>query len=101
MRIQGIKFLSKFFFDRIDVMPEITRFYGIVIKMFFTEHPPPHFHAVYGEYMGMFRIDTLEMTEGDLPQKAVSLVSEWAKMHQDELQTIWNSRVFRKLPPLQ
>jgi len=58
-------------------MPEITRFYGIVIKIFFTkEHNPPHFHAVYGEYNGVFEIRTLEMIEGDLPLKAQALVKE-------------------------
>ncbi len=46
-------------------MPEITRFYGIVIKLFFGDHPPPHFHAVYGEYNALFSIDPLEMIEGD------------------------------------
>ena len=51
-------------------MPEITRFYGIVVKIFFTrEHNPPHFHAVYGEYNGIFDIKTLEMIEGDMPRK--------------------------------
>ncbi len=52
-------------------MPEITRFYGIIIKIFLTrEHNPPHFHAVYGEYNGTFEISTLKMIEGDLPPKA-------------------------------
>ena len=53
-------------------MPEITRFYGIVIKMFFKpkEHEPRHVHALYGEYMGEFNIQTLEMIQGDLPKKA-------------------------------
>ena len=51
-------------------MPEIARFYGIVIKLFFGDHLPPHFHAVYGEYIGVFNIDTLEMIEGDLPSRA-------------------------------
>ena len=50
-------------------MPEIARFYGIIIKMFFmnSEHNPPHFHALYGEYMGEFDIQTLKMLQGDLP----------------------------------
>ena len=60
-------------------MPEITRFYGIVIKIFFLrEHNPPHFHAVYGEHNGIFEIETLKMLEGDLPKKAQSLIVEWA-----------------------
>ena len=50
-------------------MPEIARFYGLVIKLFFGDHPPPHFHALYGEYVGLFDIQTLEMIEGDLPPR--------------------------------
>ena len=48
-------------------MPEITRFYGIIIKLFFADHPPPHFHAIYGEYNALFNLETLEIIEGDLP----------------------------------
>lgn len=83
-------------------MPEITRFYGIVIKMFFKpkEHEPSHIHALYGEYMGCFNIKTLQMSEGDLPRKAQELVIEWLAMHQDELQEMWNAQSIRKLPPL-
>lgn len=65
-------------------MPEIARFYGIVIKLFFGDHLPPHFHAIYGEYVGLFNIDTLEMIEGDLPNRAVKLVIEWAMIYKTE-----------------
>ncbi|MGI6227126.1 MAG: DUF4160 domain-containing protein [Peptococcales bacterium] len=84
-------------------MPEIARFYGIIIKMFFigSEHNPPHFHAIYGEYVGEFDINTLEMLEGDLPKKAQGLVREWAKLHQSSLLEMWNSQEFRKLEPLE
>lgn len=84
-------------------MPVIARFYGMVIKMYFQqkEHNPPHFHVVYGEYMGVIDIQTLNMIEGDLPQKAVSLVKEWAQQHQDELLNIWNTQSFIQLPPLE
>jgi hypothetical protein len=82
-------------------MPEITRFYGIVIKLFFGDHPPPHFHAVYGEYMGLFNIDTLEMIEGDLPNRAKKLVPEWAALYQKDLKVMWQKQEFHKLPPLQ
>jgi len=82
-------------------MPEIARFYGIVIKLFFGDHPPPHFHAVYGEYVGLFNIQTLEMFEGDLPTRAKRLVFEWAETNQTELLEMWNNQEFRKLPPLQ
>lgn len=81
-------------------MPEIVRFYGIIIKLFFGDHPPPHFHAVYGEYNGLFDIQTLEMFEGDLPARAKKLVLEWAEINQTELLEMWNKQEFRKLPPL-
>lgn len=81
-------------------MPEIVRFYGIIIKLFFGDHPPPHFHAVYGEFNGLFDIQTLEMFEGDLPARAKKLVLEWAELNQTELLEMWNKQEFRKLPPL-
>ncbi|NOZ72774.1 MAG: DUF4160 domain-containing protein [Chloroflexi bacterium] len=81
-------------------MPEITRFYGIIIKLFFSDHSPPHFHAVYSEYNAIFNIESLEMTEGDLPLRARKMVIEWATIHQDALLRIWNSQKFTKLPPL-
>jgi len=83
------------------MMPEITRFYGIIIKLFFGDHPPPHFHAVYGEHLALFNINTLEMIEGDLPPRARKLVVEWAETYQTELQTIWKTQEFKKLPPLE
>lgn len=82
-------------------MPEIARFYGIVIKIFFrNEHNPPHFHAVYGEYNGMFDIQTLEMLEGDLPKKAQDLIIEWATPYKTELMNMWNTKTLIKLSPL-
>ncbi len=84
------------------MMPEITRFYGIVIKMFFKpkEHEPSHIHALYGEYIGEFNIQTLEMIQGDLPKKAQELVTEWLAKYQQELQKMWDSQDIKKLPPL-
>ena len=83
-------------------MPVITRFYGIIIKMFFIqrEHQPPHFHAVYGEHNGLFNIETLEMFEGDLPDRAERLVREWALKYQNELRNIWTTQEFTELPGL-
>lgn len=72
-------------------MPEIARFYGIVIKLFFGDRLPPHFHAVYGEYVGLFDIKTLEMIEGDLPKRAKKLVIEWATINKHELKQMWDS----------
>lgn len=83
-------------------MPEITRFYGIVIKIFFLrEHNPPHFHAIYGEYNGIFEISTLKMLEGDLPIKAQNLIVEWASNYQEKLMEMWNEKQLQKLPPLE
>ena len=82
-------------------MPEIARFYGIIIKIFFSnEHNPPHFHAVYGEYNGSFSILDLKMIEGDLPRKAQILIIEWANKHKEEIINMWNTKTLKKLPPL-
>lgn len=83
-------------------MPAIAVFYGIIIKMFFrnAEHNPPHFHALYGEYMGSFDIETLEMTEGDMPVRAQKLIREWAKLHQAELKKMWDTQKLSRLSPL-
>lgn len=82
-------------------MLEITRFYGIVIKIFFTkEHNPPYFHAVYGEHNGIFEIASLEMLEGDLPIKAQNLIKEWAILYIDDILNMWNTKKIKKLPPL-
>ncbi|MBW1910025.1 MAG: DUF4160 domain-containing protein [Deltaproteobacteria bacterium] len=70
-------------------MPEISRFYGIVIKMFFDDHNPPHFHALYGEYEVLIDINTFAVFAGNLPPRALGLVIEWATLHQDELLNDW------------
>ena len=84
-------------------MPEITHFYGIIIKMFYKpkEHNPAHIHALYNEHVGIFNIHSFEMTEGDLPKKAQALVKEWINMHKDELIKMWNTQELTKLPPLE
>lgn len=83
-------------------MPEISRFYGIIIKMFFKpkKHEPSHLHALYGEYVGIFNLQTMEMTEGDLPKRAQELVREWMYLHKEELLKMWDSQNLQKLPPL-
>ena len=83
-------------------MPEICRFYGIVIKMFFKpkEHEPSHLHALYGEPIGIFDLKTMKMTEGDLPTRAQQLVQEWMSAHQDRLLEMWDTQKLEKLPPL-
>jgi hypothetical protein len=84
-------------------MPEISRFYGIIIKMFFKpkEHEPSHIHAIYGEYLGEFNVKTLEMLQGDLPKKAQELVKEWMQKYQADLQKMWDTQKIDKLPPLE
>ena len=83
-------------------MPEICRFYGIVIKMFFKpkEHEPSHLHALYGEHIGIFDLKTMKITEGDLPTRAQQLVQEWMSAHQDRLLEMWDTQKLEKLPPL-
>ena len=80
---------------------EITRFYGIIIKIFFrNEHNPPHIHAIYGEHNGLFSIADMKMLEGDLPMRAVKLVQEWGAPFTEELLQMWNTKQLKKLPPL-
>lgn len=70
-------------------MPELSRFFGIVIRMFFSDHEPAHFHAIYGEYEALIEIDTLVVFRGSLPRRALALVLEWATLHRDELREDW------------
>ena len=79
-------------------MPEIARFYGIVIKMYFADHAPPHFHAEYAEHEARIAIDSLAVISGGLPARAMGLVAEWATLHQQELVGLWESA--RRLEPL-
>lgn len=82
-------------------MPVISRFFGIVIKMYPNDHLPPHFHAIYGEYVGVIDINTLDMIEGDLSNRALKLVKEWASKHQESLMNMWNTKEFIKLEGLE
>ena len=70
-------------------MPEISRFFGIIIAMFYNEHNPPHFHARYGEHKVEVDIQTLSVLAGKLPPRAMGLVIDWASRHQDELMADW------------
>jgi hypothetical protein len=81
-------------------MPVVARFYGILVKMYFREHGVAHFHAVYGEFNGVFDVDTLDMIEGDLPARAQRLVREWAERYRDELRAMWQTQEYRALPGL-
>ena len=82
-------------------MPIIARFYGILIKMYFKEHGIPHFHALYAEYNGVFEIESLEMIEGDLPNRAQRMVKEWAELYKNDLLEMWETQEFKKLPGLE
>ena len=70
--------------------------------MFFKpkEHEPSHIHALYGEHIRIFDLQTLDMTEGDLPKRAQGLVKDWMKLNQKELLEMCNSQDIKKLPPL-
>ena len=70
-------------------MPEISRFFGIVIRMFYNDHAPPHFHASYGDREALIEIETLAVYRGDLPRRAMALVLEWALLHRQELRCDW------------
>ena len=70
-------------------MPTLSAFYGILIQMFWHDHAPPHFHALYAEDEALIDIRTLDVIEGQLPRRAMSLVREWARDHQTELLEDW------------
>ena len=84
-------------------MPVISRFYGMIVKMLFlaSEHNPPHIHVVYGEYVGVIDIRTLQMIQGDLPNKALKIVQEWTQLHQKELLEMWETQDIQPLPPIE
>lgn len=84
-------------------MPVISRFYGIVIKMYLRqkEHNPPHIHAIYGEYIGMFSLQDGEMFEGDMPIKGQQLVKEFVLHYKDRLLEMWQTQKFEVLSPIE
>jgi hypothetical protein len=80
-------------------MPEISRFYGIVIQMYYGDHPPPHFHVSYAGQVAKIDIDTLALIDGSLPARARGLVTEWASLHQDELREAFRKAASFEEPP--
>ena len=84
-------------------MPVISRFYGIVIKMYLRkkEHNPPHIHAIYGDDVAAITISDGSVIEGALPGKALEMVQEWVSMHKEELLTMWETQEFKQLSPLE
>ena len=85
-------------------MPEISRFFGIVVAIYWQEHGVPHFHAKYGEHRASFAIADLRLLEGNLPPRVMGLVLEWAALHQGELSEDWNlaseKKPLRAITPL-
>jgi hypothetical protein len=87
-------------------VPRISAFYGIVIYMYYNEHEPPHFHAIYGEFRVEMSINEgLAVMRGRLPRRAQGLVTEWAALHLEELRENWRlgraEEQFRSIPPLE
>ena len=80
-------------------MPVIARFYSIVVKMYYIEdeHNPPHIHAKYNEFEGIFNITTSDMTRGNLPKNAIRLVKEFISQHRERLLSMWESQDFEEL----
>jgi hypothetical protein len=86
-------------------MPTISIFYGILIQMYWMDHAPPHFHALYGEFEIIINILTLEIIKGKMPHRALALIRDWAGQHQNELIENWKLCQLRqipyKIPPLE
>ena len=78
-------------------MPEISRFFGVIIAMYYKDHPPPHFHAKYEGQTGVFTIADLKLVEGNLPKRVISLVLEWAFEHRESLMEDWDLAVAKKI----
>ena len=86
-------------------MPEISRFFGIIITMYYGDHQPPHFHVRYGDSKAQITIETISILNGTLPPRVFGLVAEWALAHQDELRDDWqlvqNEAMPNKIDPLE
>ncbi len=86
-------------------MPRISEFFGIIIRMFYNDHSPAHFHAQYGEHEAIYRIDTVEVIRGELPRRAHALVVEWTTLHRNELADNWekarNGQPINSIDPLE
>ncbi len=79
-------------------MPEISRFFGIVIKMFYNDHDPSHFHAEYAGSEALIVIESLEVYRGELPRRALAMVLEWAALHRAALREDWSMAHGGELP---
>lgn len=85
-------------------MPQISRFFGIIIAMYFNDHNPPHFHAKYGDDEALISIKDFSILEGQIPSRALGMVIEWAALHKDELMANWKKAIenesLNKIEPL-
>lgn len=79
-------------------MPTISQFFGIVIRMFFDDHAPPHFHVEYNDFKAVIRLEPLALVEGRLPPRALGLVMEWAQQHKAELLEDWSLCATKQAP---
>ena len=82
-------------------MPEISRFFGIIVFMFFNDHNLPHFKVKYGDFEANILIDNGNLLNGDFPISKLKLVQAWAEIHKEELAEMWESKEFHKIKPLQ
>jgi hypothetical protein len=83
-------------------VPRLCAFYGIVIWMYRPDHPPPHFHAQYGEHVAQIELATLRVLNGSLPTRALRLVREWANAHENELADNWErAQALEPLVPIE
>jgi hypothetical protein len=86
-------------------MPRISYFYGVSVYIYYHDHAPPHFHAIYAEFEAAVAIGTARVLQGGLPRRASSMVSEWATIHRDELLRNWEAAVAGEplfpIPPLE
>ncbi|MFN6463324.1 MAG: DUF4160 domain-containing protein [Nostoc sp. DedVER02] len=86
-------------------MPEISRFFGMIVTMYYNDHPPPHFHVRYNQQKAIISIETLEILEGKLSSRAFKLILEWATLHQNELMKNWelarDNQILNSVLPLE
>lgn len=85
-------------------MPRVCEFFGIIISMYYNDHSPPHFHAIYNRHEAKIGIETLELLEGKLPQRVLSMVLEWGFQYRNELRKNWNlardGKPLKRIKPL-
>lgn len=90
--------------DRVSGVPIVSAFFGIVVRVYHEEHPPPHIHVQYAEFAAVIEIDTGRTLAGRLPRTAAALVERWRSLHEAELRKAWgtaqNGRIPKRIAPL-